>query len=622
MPVSRRLAVRLRTSLLVCALWATYAQAQTTGQLRGLVTDPQGMALPGVVLVIESPSQGVSGRGAVTDTKGFFQVPGLPPGGDYTVRASLPGFASLRLTDVSVSAGQMSTVHLTLVPEAAVRERVEVKARPSIVDLDEAATDTRVSSEFIDALPLLGRNFQDILTLAPGVTDVDGDGNPNIHGSRDTDLKTLMDGVNITDPLTGKLGAQLNIESIQEVEIKTTAAGAEYSRAQGGFANVITKSGGNEFEGTFKFFWRGSALDGDGAGMDDPRLHGGVGESGLRELTFNDFLPFVSVGGPIVKDHAWFFVTGEYIQKEEPVNALNVAFVRGLEEFRLFAKMTWQATQNHRLAFSVNYDPQEYLNEGLNSFTREEAGYTLKAGGTVLALRDTAVLSPMVALETTLSSFDGRPALEPNLARDTNDNGLLFYDRNNNGVMEASERDPGEDYDGDGAFDVIEPRNFQRFGLPPNVDRDGDGHFTRFFGCEGVLREDKDCDGHLDNVKEVDKNSNGILDPTEDLDSDFRWDDGTEDRNQNGKLDDTPRPTTLYPYGEFAPQRPDLDYGVSATSGVIGGSYYKQESDRRQRLGLRQDLSIYVPGQRGSHDVKAGWIAEREQFERTADPGL
>src|SRR5262245_66526925 len=121
MPVSRRLAVRLRASLLACALSATSALAQTTGQLRGLVTDPQGMALPGVVLVIESPSQGVSGRWAVTDTKGCCQVPGLQPGGDYTVRGSLPGCASLRLTDVSVSAGQLSTLHLTLVPDSAFR---------------------------------------------------------------------------------------------------------------------------------------------------------------------------------------------------------------------------------------------------------------------------------------------------------------------------------------------------------------------------------------------------------------------------------------------------------------------------------------------------------------------
>jgi carboxypeptidase family protein/TonB-dependent receptor-like protein len=616
----RRLKSRHVAAVIVGVLFATPALAQTTGQLRGLVTDQKGMLLPGVVLAVECASQGVSGRGAVTDAAGAFQVPGLPPGRDYSVRASLPGFASLRLTDIVISAGQVSAVRLTLVPEAAVRERVEVRARPNIVDLDQAATQTQVSSEFIDALPLLGRNFQDILTLAPGVTDVDGDGNPNIHGSRDTDLKTLVDGVNTTDPLTGKIGAQLNIESIQEVEIKTSGATAEYSRAQGGFANVITKSGGNDFEGTFKFFWRGSALDGDGAGIDDPRLHAGVGESGLRQLRFNDYLPFLSLGGPLVKDHAWYFVTGEYIQKEDPVNALNTAFVKGLQEYRMFAKMTWQATTDHRLSLSLNYDPQEYLNEGLNSFTREETGFTTKAGGTLLTMRDTAILNPMVSLETSVSNFAGRPALVPNLDRDGNGNGILYNDWNGNGVREAWERDSGEDYDGDGVFDVFEvPTGIS--GLKPKIDYDGDKRVTPRFGCEGRLREDTDCDGHLDQFDE-DLNHDGIFEPLfEDLDGDRRFDRGTEDRNHNGILDDTPRPTSLYPYGSLAPQASDRDYTIGKLTGVVSGPYFKESADHRGRLALRQDLSVYVPGTRGSHDLKLGWIAEREQFTRTVKPG-
>jgi outer membrane receptor protein involved in Fe transport len=147
--------------------------------------------------------------------------------------------------------------------------------------------ETRFGSEFIEALPILGRGYQDVLALAPGVSDVDGDGIPNIHGARDTDVVTLVDGVSTTDPLTGKIGAQLNLESIQEIEIKTSGATAEFGRAQGGFVNIITKSGGNEFKGTFKFFWSGSLVDGDGAGADDPRLHAGVGEAGIREPRSN-----------------------------------------------------------------------------------------------------------------------------------------------------------------------------------------------------------------------------------------------------------------------------------------------------------------------------------------------
>ena len=66
----------------------------------------------------------------------------------------------------------------------------------------------------------------------------------------------------------------------------------------------------------------------------------------------------------------------EYISKDEPVNALNTAFVTGLREFRGFAKATWQVSPSTRLSLSLNYDPQEYLNEGLNSLTRRGAGYT------------------------------------------------------------------------------------------------------------------------------------------------------------------------------------------------------------------------------------------------------
>jgi len=622
-----RFPFRLKTcvvqAVLLCGLLAAPARAQTTGFLHGLVTNEKGEPLPGVVIQVESGGRGVGGRGTVTDRSGAFQVAGLPPARDYTVRASLPGSATVTMSDVAVSAGVVTTIRLTLVPETSVKEHVEVRATPPVVDLAHTTTQTRISSEFIDALPLLGRNYQDVLTLAPGVSDVDGDGNPNIHGARDTDMITLVDGVSTTDPLTGKAGAQMNLESIQEIEIKTSGATAEFSRAQGGFANIITKSGGNEFEGAFKFFWRGSLLDGDGAGIDDARLHAGIGELGLRDMRFNDFLPFLSVGGPLVKDRAWFFVTSEYIQKQDPVNALSTTFVRELREFRQFVKLTWQATSTHRLALSLNYDPQQFLNEGLNGFTRQETGYSINAGGTVLTLKATSIMSPMIALESSLSSFDGRPALVPNLGRDTNSNGVLYYDRNDNGFDDASERDPGTDYDQDGVFDVFEDFNHNNL-LDSGEDRDGDGRLTPVFGCEGDGREDADCDGHLDNDPEV-AGPFGFISCfcafNNDLDHDRRQDAGTEDRNNNRILDDTPRPSADYPYGPLKPQLPDRDYIVGQSIGIVSGPYYQDLDDRRKRLTLRQDLSIYVPEAMGSHDVKVGWSLEREQFKRTTKAG-
>jgi hypothetical protein len=576
------------------------------------------------------------------------------------------------LADVEISAARATNLKVIMQPAEELSERIEVRAQPQIIDLETTTTETRFSSEFVDALPILGRNYQDVLTLAPGVSDVDGDGNPNIHGARDTDVGTLVDGISTTDPLTGKLGAQLNIESIQEIEVKTSGATAEFGRAQGGFANVIIKSGGNNFEGTFKAFWRGSALDGDGAGAADPRLHSGIGENGLRDLEFNDFMPFLAVSGPIVRDHAWFFVALEYIQVEDPINALTTAFVSGVREQRHFGKLTWQASTNHRLALSVNYDPQQYLNEGLNSFTPQETGSTRESGGLLVSLKGVSVLSPTVVLETAVAHFEGDPQQIPNLGIDNNNDGITYIDRNGNGFLEAAERDYGEDFDGDGAFDVWEdtlipngildagkyrlclgPDGFtfvtldtcsehngtrittpfldedgvrSEFEIPIHPPGDSDRRLTPPNGCEGDRREDQDCDGELDTFDEDSwfcrfgrgdpRCDNGRLDPGEDRDNDGRLDRGTEDRNGNGLLDDTPFPTSLYPYGSLRPRPADRDYLVDQASGVVSGPFFEEFEDTRARTTLRQDLGIFVPDFRGTHDLKLGYMLEKEDFDR------
>jgi hypothetical protein len=612
--IGRFVALVFSGAALICGV-AAPTLATGFGGLRGLVTDNQGAPLAGATVVVRDASRNIDNGGAISDAHGQWTVAGLPPGLDYKVQCSLPGFATVVLTGNEVQAGTITQITIVLSPEKALREQVQVRAEPPVVALQDTTTQSRYSTEFIDALPIIGKNYQDVLTLAPGVTDVNGTGNPNIHGARDTDVVTLVDGVSTTDPYTGKVGAQLNIESIQEIEVKTSGASAEFGRAQGGFTNILTKSGGNDFEGTFKFFWRGSKLDGDGAGIDDASLHGGVGEKGLRDLTFNDYLPFLSLGGPIVKDHAWYFVTFEKIQKEDPVNAVNQAFVTGLHETRAFGKATWQVNDATRLAFSINRDPQEFLNQGLNSLTRQETGYTQTEGGTNLTLRSVSVLSPSVVVEGTLGWFESQPGITPNLGPDTNGNGILFNDLNHDGIHQAKERDSGEDWDNDGAWDVFEK---------PHLDLDHDGRTTAPFACEGALREDTDCDGHLDNVNE-DTNHNGRLDPGEDLDGDGRLDLGTEDRNHNGKLDDTPFPWLRndpsvpadYPYGKAHPTEPDRDYLIDANTAITSGPYYRSLQDTRKRITVRGDMNVFVPDFVGAHDLRFGGTLERESFHRT-----
>ena len=195
---------------------------------------------------------------------------------------------------------------------------------------------------------------------------------------------------------------------------------------------------------------------------------------------------------------------------------------------------------NHKLQFTATWDPQTYYNLGIDSFTAVESGYTENRGGLNLLLKETAVFNPNVFLESTLQHFKLHPEAIPTLAADTNHNGLLFDDRNNNHFWDATEGDPGEDFDRDGNFDIFEDQNHNRV-FDAGEDRDRDGRLTvSGAGCEGVHREDVDCDGHVDFFWE-DANNNHVLDVgggvNEDRDGDRHLDYIDEDRNHNGVFD-------------------------------------------------------------------------------------
>src|SRR5436309_3468396 len=196
--------------------------------------------------------------------------------------------------------------------------------------------------------------------------------------------------------------------------------------------------------------------------------------------------------------------------------------------------MTWDMSTNHKLQFTATWDPQQYDNLGVDSFTAGESGCTEKRGGLNLPLKETAVFNPNVFLESTVQHFATQPQTIPTLNADTNHNGILFIDRNHNGFIDASERDPGEDFDRDGAFDIFEDTLVKNRVLEPGEDKDLDGHLTQpGAGCEGIHREDVDCDGWPDTIWE-DSNNNHQLDPGEDIDGDNKLDYIDEDVNHNG----------------------------------------------------------------------------------------
>jgi outer membrane receptor protein involved in Fe transport len=627
-------------------------RAATTCEIRGMVVDGDGRPLPGVVLVLRNDTLASPERGTVTDVGGKFRFPLLTPGPGYRLRASLAGYSAIEFRDIELSAGEVHAADVVLRPEAELRETIRVHAQGDVIDTERPTTSTVFSSDLIAGLPVLGRDYQDILSLAPGVTDVNDTGNPNIHGARDTDMVTLVDGVSTTDPFTGYYGQQLNIESIQEIEVITSGASAEFSRAQGGFANILTKSGGNEFQATFKMFVRSHRLDGDGAGIDPPDVQGGIGEAeGFRDLRFTDLYPFLSLAGALRKDRLWYYLASEYIQQENPVNAVTQAFVIPTRGYRQFAKATAQLASSHKLVFSLSLDHTQDDNLGIDSLTNLESGYSFKRGGPTYTLKEESIFGPQTLLESTASRFDNRFARTPTLDPDTNRNGILYVDRfpglggNQNGLFEAKELDSGEDFDRDGAYDLWEDFDQNTF-LDPGEDLDGDGRLTDAHACEGTDHEDVNCNGRID--RETDANQNGKVDPGEDTGlllpcvpvgafCTYEIVPGTagngafdsEDRNGNGVLDVvgdsgyTPYPfwndrnhNGIREHGEFhSPLSADRSYQIDVAGRQSGPNPYEY-SDHRTRLTWREDLSVYVPEFFGTHDLKLGAVYEREGFDR------
>ncbi len=375
---------RRLAGLLLGLLFATRALAQTGG-LEVVVTDAESKTpLLGATVVLTSATQQVPATALVTDGAGRAAFPVLRGGGGYAVEVRLAGYATLRIPDLKVSLGKTGVLPVGLFPE--LQESVGVSAKREGVALDETASKTTLSSEFIEDLPIRGRFYQTLLTLAPGVLDSDEDGNPNVHGSRVTDFKTQVGGVANTDPLTGGFLSYINLESVDALEIVTSGAGAEFGRAQGGFANIVQKQGTNSFEGLAGVLWNTSLLDGNGAADNEVQSYDWV-------------QPFVQLSGPIVRDRLWYRLSHEWIDKEEPVNLLTQVAVIERKQGMHSDQVTWQVSPRNKLTLQYQLDPLRVDGQGVSTFLPPASATSFERGGTTTTATWTAPYSARLFFE-------------------------------------------------------------------------------------------------------------------------------------------------------------------------------------------------------------------------------
>jgi hypothetical protein len=308
--VPRRIVVIALAAIALVLGSHTVTAQQTESRIVGTITDPNGSALPGVAVTVTSASTG-SIRTAVSDEQGRFVVTNLAPGA-YQVAMDLNGFAATR-RDVTLGLGDVKPVDVRLAL-AGVTEAVTVAAEATTLDIESARIGVNVSPTEIEQLPVNGRNFANLMTLATGAT-TDGNGgwaSVRFNGKSNQQNYLNYDGVDGTyvwDASPGYLNAtgsqfrlQTSMESIAEFRVNSGLAPAESGLGAGGNITVISKSGSNRFAGSVFEYFRNDALD-SASKYDDQK----------QDLEFNQFGG--SIGGPLATNKTFFFASYEGLKQ-------------------------------------------------------------------------------------------------------------------------------------------------------------------------------------------------------------------------------------------------------------------------------------------------------------------
>jgi len=423
-------------ALLSCPA-AVRAQTAQVGTVSGQVNDATGAALPGATVVLASEERGVS-RTTTTGEDGRFLFGQVAPG-RYDVTVTLNGFSTRTVKGNLVEPERTTSVPVSL-QIATVEVATTVTGSVPIVDATNQTQEMRLRAEEFQKMPF-GRSYQALIGMAPGVV---GTGNVNAHGALTSNNQFLFDGVNTTDPTTGTFGANLNFEAIQEVVVRTGSVSAEYGRATGAIVDVITKSGTNRLSGSFKFLATNDAWNAQNT------THSEVDQTSLARTRFDQVNKTYTgtVGGPIIKNRAWYFVAYEDARATSPQTQLNARPGITPENFQqttkspfLNARGTVQLSPSQNVWVRVTRSPT-------NGFVRndywapfipaERASLTQQdQGGTSVAGQYTTVLSQNWTAEAMVAYASSYINVFP-FERTTLNNGAPYIDLIDNRVYNGA----------------------------------------------------------------------------------------------------------------------------------------------------------------------------------------
>jgi outer membrane receptor protein involved in Fe transport len=414
---------------------ATPALAQrTTGGISGTVRDATGGVLPGVTVSVSGPNI-VGTQTAATNEQGFYRFINLPPG-EYQLVFSLTGFKTVTRRGLRVTVG--GTIEENGALEVSqLQESIEVVGQSSVVDTTTSQVGANYGREWVENAPLRRNSFFDLVASAPGSL-AGGDSNNTqrtmVYGSSYDENSFQVDGVDVTDNYFNEALAEPNTDAIEEVEILSLGAPAEYGNLTGAVYNIVTRQGTNEFHGDLGVYLQSNGLTSnntegisnpDGSFMD--ACPDGETRCPWTRDRYTDFS--AQLGGPIVKDKLWFFAS--YANQRDyywdvGVDASDPLTAARSRADRYFFKLNWQLNPKHKLVGTFHLDDRED-DAGLQLNSSPETAATRRQKTPTPGLGYTGILSDKTVVEVRYSGFYADVTMgptDPAQPRDLN----RFYD--------------------------------------------------------------------------------------------------------------------------------------------------------------------------------------------------
>jgi Carboxypeptidase regulatory-like domain/TonB-dependent Receptor Plug Domain/TonB dependent receptor len=336
--ISRAAIILLTVAFLAGDAAVASGQGNPTGTISGQVSDPDGLAVPGATITVASPVlQGL--RTATTSSNGDYIIPFLPAG-EYEVTVELQGFQTVKRT-IGVTMAETQTLNITFAL-AAVAESVTVTGQSPDVVLSPTVA-SNFKKEQLELLPV-GRALNDAVLLAPGVSGTGPSGNIMMAGGLSFESQYLINGVVVNENLRGQALNLFIEDAVQETKVSTGAISAEYGRFGGGVVNMITKSGGNSFSGSFR-----TTVNNDAWRSLTPFA---------TDQTLDKITPIYegTLGGPIKRDRIWFFGAGRFTKPEtnETLSVTGINYAESTDERRYEGKVTYalNAGNNAKLGYT------------------------------------------------------------------------------------------------------------------------------------------------------------------------------------------------------------------------------------------------------------------------------